>query len=56
MAIAYDAIRDGEFWGVPAGELRDAFAEAHDALQVAGYDTLDSPKDPGTFEEVRTQE
>lgn len=54
LAIAYDAIRDGEFWGIPENELVKAFANAHAAVLVCGYETLGSPNDPGTFEEVRT--
>lgn len=56
MAVAYDAIRDGEFNGLPPKELADAFMKAAVNLTNDGYDTLGSQFDPGTWESIRTGE
>lgn len=56
LAVAYDAIRDAEFNGIPAEKVADALMQASVNLSNDGYDTLGGPFDPGTWESIRTGE
>lgn len=56
MAGAYDAIRDGEFNGLPPRELPKALMKSAVNDQNDGYETLGSTLDPGTRGSIRIGE
>lgn len=56
MAVAWDAIRDAEFEGIPPRLLSKALMKASVELSNSGYDTLGGRFDPGTWEAIATGE